>query len=151
METPLCLSPRELFLSPQGEQNFSINPWRGTHLDIHKWWVNLYMNMNHLNLAYWHSSVKNLLVSLPCSRRLGGGGSRRLIISARWARLQYCLNPGSWPVSKWLPSKMSQIYKSVNKSCRSMADPVVFLTMHPTFHTSTLYVHGTPRITSGAR
>ncbi|QQK46586.1 hypothetical protein Pdw03_1484 [Penicillium digitatum] len=104
METPLCLSPRELFLSPQGEQNFSINPWRGTHLDIHK--------------------CKEL-ASVPALFEKAG---------------------------RWRIKKIDHIGKMGSTSVLFKSRVVaVFLTMHPTFHTSTLYVHGTPRITSGAR
>ena len=59
------------------------------------------------------SLEKNLLLDFPWARRLAGGGPRRLIISARCARLRYLSNSGSWPVNKDSPSYRSQIYNLV--------------------------------------
>ena len=58
-------------------------------------------------------SEKNFWLCLPRASRLGGGGPRRLIISARCALLRYVWNSGSYPVNKEPPSKMFQICDEV--------------------------------------
>jgi hypothetical protein len=104
------------------------------------------------------SAEKNLLLRFARARRLGGGGPRRAIISARWARPRYVSSSGSWPVNKCSPSNASQIKKKKKKKKKKgyglaierLFESIV-LTMHPTFQISTLYVHGISKIISGAR
>ena len=82
-------------------------------------------------------SEKSFWLCLPRARRLGGGWPRRLIISARCARLRYVWNLGSWPVNKEHPSKMFQICGEVRGGF-VYHWAVCYLTMHPTFQMSIL-------------